>query len=173
MMRTNGQVDHLKTLSIPDSERIPVLAKENRRFVLTSLVAAIGSAFANLNLRIGMNDDQIIELADAIIDTSHEDFLSIEDVLLFLRDLVTGKTGKIYDRMDMPTFFNLFEDYRQERYLTLKRIRYEQDANWKSSGITERAVDDTRAEIDTHRAALSEHMRNIYSNPEVNERSNP
>lgn len=162
-MRTNGLVDHKKTLSIPDRDRIPALVKENRRVVLTVITAALGSAFSNLNLRVGMNEDQIVELADAIIETAHEDQLSVEDVLLFLRDMITGKAGKIYDRMDMPTFFEMFETYRQARYETLKNIHYEREAQFKASGPQERCIDDLEAEKDKTRVAISEHMRRIYS----------
>lgn len=168
-MRENGIVNHTKTLSIPDDQRIPELAKENRVRVLTVITAALGSAFSNFNLRYGMNEDQIVELADAIIETSNEDKLSIEDVLLFLRDLVTGKAGKIYDRMDMPTFFEMFETYRQERYETLKNVKYERDAQYKSIGISERCFDDYSHEKDLMRSAISEHMKIIYSEKQDDE----
>lgn len=166
VLRTNGRVDHSKTLSIPDNERIPALIKSGRAKVLTAITAALTSAFLNMNLRVSMNEEQIIDLADAIIDESHEDQLSIEDVLLFLRDMITGKMGKIYDRMDMPTFFEMFEKYRQERYATLKRWKEERIINEKALGIKERASDDYNVEVDLHRTALSEHLKSIYKDHE-------
>jgi hypothetical protein len=162
--KERGVVMFREVLSVPSSERIPVLAttKEGKTRLLIALSASLRSALKNINLRIGLNEDQIISLAGKIIDTAYEDNLGLEDVLLFLDGLITGNYGKIYDRLDAPTFFELFENYRQERHEALQRIRYEQDANYKSLGPTERASEDTTSERDAHRSALSEHMKHIY-----------
>lgn len=143
-----GVVSFKKVLSIDSSERIPALINtaDGRYEVLIALAASIKSAMNNLNLRVGFNEDQIIELSVAIMDQSFEDNLSIEDVLLFLQMLITGKTGKIYDRMDIPTFFERFEAYRQERHKALLDIREEQQAQHKAYGPTERWSDMTKDE---------------------------
>lgn len=91
---------------------------------------------------MGMNDDQVVDLAEAIIDSSHEDRLAIEDVLLFLRDMLTGKCGKIYDRMDMPTFFEMFEVYRSMRFQVKERFKEEREAQFKVVGYSNRSFDD-------------------------------
>lgn len=139
--KDRGIVKFDKVLSIPLSERIPSITTdlEGRMKVSAALSASIKSAFGNINLRVGLNDDQIIEIAEQIIDQSVEDFLSLEDVLLFLQQLVTGKAGKIYDRMDVPTFFELFETYRQERHEQLIRIKNERHQNLKSQGPSDRS----------------------------------
>lgn len=164
LFKTRGAVDHSKTLTIPDENRIPVLvkSKEGRASVLIILSAAIGAALKNMNLQSNMNDDQVVELADAVIDSAHEDHLGIEDVMLFLRDMVMGKAGKIYNRMDIPTFFEMFETYRQDRYTTLRQVREEKNAQYKALGPTDRSHDDVLAERDTHRKAMSEHLRRMY-----------
>lgn len=146
--KERGVVSFKKVLSVDSSERIPALINtaDGRYEVLIALTASIKSAMNNLNLRVGFNEDQIIDLSVAIMDQSFEDNLSIEDVLLFLQMLITGKTGKIYDRMDIPTFFERFEVYRQERHEALLDIREEQQIQHKSLGPIERFSDMTRDE---------------------------
>lgn len=126
--KERGAVKFDKVLSIGSNQRIPALTKtlEGRMQVSAALTASIKSAFDNINLRIGLTPDQTVEIAEQIIDQSEEDYLSLEDVLLFLQQLITGKAGKIYDRMDVPTFFELFENYREKRYQELVRVRKDQ-----------------------------------------------
>jgi hypothetical protein len=134
--KANGLIRFEKVMMLPSSERIPALAKteDGRDEVLVALTAALKSAFNNFNLKFAMNADQVIELADQIIDQSFEDNLSIEDVLLFLQGLLTSKYGKVYDRMDIPLFFEFFEKYRQERHNQLRSVRDEERAQSKSAG---------------------------------------
>lgn len=160
--KNRGIIAFDKVLSIETKDRIPALAatSEGRYEVLIALTASLKSAFNNINLRVGLNEDQIIELADAIIDQSGEDNLSIEDILLFLQKLLVGDAGKIYDRMDIPTFFEMFEKYRQERHVSLLRIREEQQAQFKSSGDPERWTEthDKEQENSMHEA-MKEYMK--------------
>ena len=134
--KERGVVVYDKVLAISLNERIPALIKtdEGWEAVQIALTASLKSAFGNFNLRVGLNEDQMIDLAEAIIDQSHEDNLAIEDVLLFLQKLVMGQAGKIYDRMDIPTFFELFEGYRQERHQKLMQHREEQSTQFKVMG---------------------------------------
>lgn len=131
-----GAVVFDKVLMVKSDERIPALIKtdDGRDMVQIALTASIKSAFSNFNLRVGLSEDQMIDLAEAIMDQSHEDNLSLEDVLLFLQRLVVGQAGKVYDRMDIPTFFELFEGYRQERHDKLIQIREEQNSQHKVQG---------------------------------------
>ncbi len=165
--KTRGVIDYKRALSIPTSERITALAQNNvdRARVLVALSASLKSAFNNINIRMGLSEDQIVDLADSIIDESADDNLSLEDVLLFLQQLVSGKAGVVNDRMDMPTFFKLFESYRQERHEALLAVRYEQQVNYKALGPTERASEDITSEKDAHRSALNEHIKHIYKDP--------
>ena len=142
--REMGIVRHEKTLAISHEERIPQLIKQEdgRAKVSAAIMASLISAFSNLNIKSPMNEDQIFELAEAIIDSSHEDYLSIEDLLLFLRELIMGKLGKMKDKMDMPTFFEYLEVYRQKRWETLQHIRDEQHTQIKVAGRTQRRGDD-------------------------------
>lgn len=118
------------------SDRIPELAKseEGRAEVFIALLASIKSLFSNINLRVGLNEDQMIAIADQIIEESEEDNLALEDFLLFGQKFLIGEYGKIYDRMDVPTFFEFFEKYRQARHEAILNVREEQQAQFKSMG---------------------------------------
>jgi hypothetical protein len=162
LYKQNGVIQFDKVLTIPPEERIPALIQqpEGRARVSAVLSASLKSAMDNINLRIGMNEDQIFDLAEAIIDQSSEDSLGIEDVLLFLKDLITGKAGKIYDRLDMPTFFELFENYRQQRHEKLVSIRHEQKSQHNALPFNDRLSDmfpDT--ERNNMRDAMQQYLR--------------
>lgn len=141
LFKEHGAVDHRKTLEIPSAERITALCKTDNGYeqIYTILALRLGQTFNNLNLRKGMNEDQLLNLAEKIIEEAGEDNLSMEDVLLFLEQLETGKAGKIYDRLDMPTFFELFESYRQDRHLAYMYRKYEIEQNYKSQGAAPRS----------------------------------
>lgn len=135
-----GVVNYRKVLAIERSQRIPELTKtpEGRLQVLTALSAALKSALSNINVRVGLNEDQIVELADRIIDQSHEDQLALEDVILFLQKLLVGECGRVNDRMDITVFFERFEVYRQERHVEILRLREEQNSQYKILGRDDR-----------------------------------
>lgn len=163
--KEGGLVKFERTLCIPQSERIPALAQtdEGHFNVLTAIVGSIKSALDNINLRKGLNEDQVIEIAEVLIDEASEDQLALEDVLLFLQRLSTGKAGTLYDRLDMPTFFELFESYREERFQALKHVRYEQEVRYKSMGDTNRYSERVDEADSNYRQELSKHYKNLYN----------
>lgn len=134
--KERGAIMFPKVFEISMQDRIPELVKnETGRYeVLIALTASMRSIFSNINLRVGLNEDQLIEIAEQIIDQSHEDNLSLEDFLLFGQKFLVGEYGKIYDRMDIPTFFEFFEKYRQDRYEAIRDIREQEHAQSKVSG---------------------------------------
>jgi hypothetical protein len=152
--KERGVVKFEKVLAIQKTERIPSLVQlpDGRTKVSAALSASIKSAFDNVNLRVGLTPDQMVEIAELIIDQSEEDNLALEDVLLFLQQLITGQAGKIYDRMDVPTFFELFETYRQKRHDELLRIREESHINLKAQGDKDRTNEPN---------PISEHMSRL------------
>lgn len=173
--KERGVVVFPKVLAISSANRIPALAttQEGRGDLLVALTASIKSAFSNINLRVGLNEDQMIDLADAIIDQSSEDNLSLEDVLLFLQKLLVGDAGKIYDRMDIPVFFELFETYRQERHEAILRVREEQQSQYKSFGDPERWTDTHDKEAERSMGeAMKEYMQMQYKNQSKPEGNN-
>lgn len=170
-----GKVKFERTLMIPDDERIPALvADENNRFnVFTAIVASLKSAMDNINLRKTFNEDQLLELADLIIDQSHEDQLALEDILLFLQRLVSGQAGTLYDRLDLPTFFELFESYREERYQALRHIRYEQHVHYKNMGDPTRLTGVVDGADSDYRQALVDHYKKQFNEQPITGNEQP
>lgn len=118
------------------------------------LVVALTKAFQAMNLSRPMNADQIMELAETIMDSSAEDYLALEDVLIFLQGLVRGKYGPLYESMDIPKFMDKFEIYRQERHEALINHRYEQSSRFKDSPINTEIISE-----DKNREALKDYLR--------------
>lgn len=159
--QTRGMTDMRKVLEIPMNERIPALLEhpENYEPIYTAVVASIRTALANIGVRVGMSEENVLELGELILESAKEDSLGLEDVLLFLGELVTGKAGKIWDRLDIPTFFELFETYRQRRYQEIKGIRDEETAQHKALPINDRFVHDSvNEEKDKSRKALAGYL---------------
>lgn len=162
LYKERGMISYLKVLELPLTERIPALILEpgKRDEILTALTASLKSAFSNINVRLSMNEDQVVELADMIIDQSHEDQLGLEDVLLFLGDLLQGKMGRVNDRMDIPTFFTLFEEYRQRRHEEMKGFRREIEAQHRAVPINDRFMHDSvEDEKNRTRKAVGDYLK--------------
>jgi hypothetical protein len=135
--KNRGEVDFKAVLAIKSAQRIPALVQQagGRETVLIALSLALKSTMNNLNLKYQMNEDQVVSLADSIIDQSQQDYLALEDIMLFLQKLVAGEYGPVEFKMDAPTFFRFFEAYRQERHNNYLKIREEQEINHKSIGM--------------------------------------
>jgi hypothetical protein len=134
--KERGIIHFPKVFEIELNERLPELSRteQGRYEVLVAITASLKSLFSNINLRLGLNEDQLIEISNQIIEQSHADNLAIEDVLLFGQKFLIGEYGKIYDRMDVPTFFEFFEKYRQQRHEAILNIREEQHSQFKIMG---------------------------------------
>lgn len=145
LYKERGVVSYNRVLRIPFDQRIPEIVKQEggKEAVLIALTAAIGSALKNIRVKQGMDEEQIVELALMIIDESHDDYLGVEDVLLFLQGLLLGKygKGKIYERLDCQKFFEIFEEYRTERHNELVRFREEQALEHKNLPLGLKATD--------------------------------
>lgn len=143
-------------------ERLPAMFKRDPKQTAGLITVSLTLAFESMNLSRPMNEDQILDLADAIVDTSNEDYLSIEDLVLFLQGLTRGKYGPLYESMDIPKFMEKFEIYRQERHEAYQGIKYEQHVQLKSMGPTERASEDQDEEKNLMREAIGDHLRKQF-----------
>ena len=133
--------------NIPVKDRLPGLAKTYGTEKIAAVVAkAIQKALSNFNLRVSMNADQVMELALQLIDSANEDQLAFEDIMLFLDGMVKAKYGKVYDRMDIPTFFEMLEVYREQRHQAFINRRDEQHSQLKSMGDSNRSSKDVEKE---------------------------
>lgn len=155
--------------SIPTSERLPALAKEDIERCAALVGAGINVAMESMNLVRPMNATQIMDLTDAVIETSEEDNLSLEDLMLFLQKLVRGEYGAMYESMDIPKFMEKFEAYRDQRHRSMLRMREEQNAQYRALPINDRMQDmfpdDERKK---HAQAMIQHMINT-AKPNSNE----
>lgn len=135
--------------SIPLSERIPALAAQDFTRINLVIIGALTMAFEAMNQKRGMNEFQILNLAEEIIDSSSEDNLALEDLMLFLQNLVRGKYKMAYESFDIPKFMELFELYRQERHSAILELRQNLHFQYKGLGSAERSCKED---------ALSEHF---------------
>lgn len=149
--------------SVPVSSRLPGLAQTYGAEKIALVVAkAIQKALANFNLRVGMNADQILELSYMLIDSANEDQLAFEDIMLFLDGMVKAKYGKVYDRMDIPTFFEMLEVYREQRHQEYVRQKEEYHSQFKAMGDSNRSSKDV--EKDQFREAMKNYMQRNSKN---------
>lgn len=157
----NGLVKYESVLAIPFENRIANMAKKD--FVQTSMiiVSAIHLAMESMNLKRSMTADQEIDLAEAIIDTSVEDWLALEDLMLFLQKLTRGEYGTLYESMDIPKFMEKFELYREDRHQNNIRIKEEIHIQRKKQGDTGRnTVPD---ELSEHFSSIGERISEMKS----------
>jgi len=119
---------------IPSSDRIPILASEDFTRVNLLVIGALTMAFESLNLKRGLNEMQILDLSECIIDSASDDNLSLEDLMLFLQNMVRGKYEMSYESMDIPKFMRMFAIYRDERHRAIVDYRENQHLQFKGLG---------------------------------------
>jgi hypothetical protein len=158
--KERGMVKFETVLLIPLKDRLPGLVEQYGKEKIHSLLIVLLTDFCNsFNLIRPMTPDQIVMCAFDLIDTSYEDYLSIEDFVLFFQGAKSAKYGKILDRMDQQTVFELFENYRQQRHEEYLRIKEEKESNYKSIGGGIRSSDEKGMKELLHEAQL-EHFKN-------------
>ena len=155
----NGVINFPTLFTIPSSERLPAMAREDIRRTAGVITVGLKFALESMNLVRPMNNNQIIDLVDAIIETSEEDNLSLEDLMIFLQQLVRGQYGKLYESLDIPKFMDMFEQYREERWQSLRNIRDEQSSSHKPSYHEERISETfTKEDRSKHEAARIDYL---------------
>jgi hypothetical protein len=158
--KEKGEALPMKVIeNIPVKDRLPGLVQTYGMDKVSAILAkAISNTLSNFNLRVGMNADQVLELSLQLIDAANEDQLAFEDIMLFLDGMIKSKYGKVYDRMDIPTFFEMLEVYREQRHQQYMQFKEEQDAQYKSFGDTNRMS--SEVEKDQMREAMMNYMKN-------------
>ena len=162
--KVNGVVNYKSLLSVYN--RLPAMYAKYPDEVITVLSVALFSAFESMNLVRPMNEDQILELAETIADSSSEDYLALEDVVMFLQGLIRGKYGQLYESMDIPKFMEKFELYRLERHKTMMNFRDENHSQLKGMGISERESDNADREKELQHSALVDYMSKHFKDGE-------
>jgi hypothetical protein len=123
-----------KLFALPIEQRIFSLAKNDMRGVVTTISVALKLAMESMNLKRPMNETQIVDLAEAIVDTAAEDKIAVEDLMLFLQGLTRGKYGELYDGIDMPKVMNKFDKFRDDRWDEGIRLRDQKHEEYKKLG---------------------------------------
>lgn len=156
--KENGVTNYKAILSVP--ERLPAMYKREPERTTATIAAALFQAFESMNLSRPMSEDQILDLTETIIDSSNEDYIALEDLVMFLQGLIRGKYGPLYESMDIPKFMEKFELYRLERHRTLMNHREEQHANNKALGMSERLTNDREKEA--NREAMVNYLKETF-----------
>ena len=158
--REDGNINYPAVLSIPTTERIPQLAKQDFRRVLLLIIGAITVAMESLIDKKRLNEIQILDAAESIIDTAEEDNLSFEDIMLFLQKLTRGEY-KMPAELDVPKFMEIFEIYRENRHQEYHELQYNRHLQYKSLGDANRsAVSDPLSE---HFAKMGDRLSSMKS----------
>ena len=157
--KEKGEPLHLKVIElVPVNERLPALAKIYGIDKIAGVLSiAITKALSNFNLRVGMNPEQIAQLSFALIEEAESDQLAIQDILLFLDGFPKFRYGKVFDRMDMPTFFEMLEKYREERHQAYINGKEEAHAQFKAMGESNRTSQDIDKEA--NRNAMANYLK--------------
>jgi hypothetical protein len=158
----HGLVRFDKVLSISAHGRIPNLTHIYGFEAIHEILIVLLTSFSNsLNLIRPMNSDQIVECAHELVMTTQEDQLSIEDYVLFFKGAREGKYGKILDRLDQQTIFEMLEQYRQRRHEQYLRIKEEKEVNYKALPVNDRIADlFPQSEKDKHHSAVVDYLQN-------------
>lgn len=122
--------DYNKLLQV--KERIPDLVTTIGLETMVALVMAEVTRFQNSYTVVRpMSAVQIADCAMALISTSDEDRLSLNDLVIFFEGAKQGKYGRVLDHIDQHVIFEMLEIYRQERHLTVIRHRDDEIAKHK------------------------------------------
>lgn len=135
----NGAPNFPALFGIPVGNRLPEMFKNDAEGTYALVVGGLTLAIENMNLKRGLSASQIADLADEILDTSAEDKLAMEDLMLFLQALTRGRYGELYESLDIPKFMNLFGRYRDERWAEGVALRDAKHEEYKNLGDKERS----------------------------------
>lgn len=121
-------------LSIPVSERIPGLMESFGKKTMHQLLLMILKEFIQslaLPRAKRMTETKLSMAACALMLSSYEDHLSLEDLILFLQRAKAGKYGSIRNLSRPSLLFGKLEEFRQARHEACLRIREEKALAFK------------------------------------------
>lgn len=128
----NGEIDYPAVFNIPSTERLPVMYAKDFMKATALVVGALTMAFEKMRMK-KMDGTTVNNIAEEILDSSDQDNLSLEDLVLFLQYMVRGKYGNIED-ISVSKFMNLFDKYRDERHIAIIQMRENEHLHHKSLG---------------------------------------
>jgi hypothetical protein len=144
----DGAVRYDALLAIPFEDRIPgLIQKYGNKTMHKLLVMTLREFTASLGIPRYKQptDTQISVLACEIMLSSYEDYLGLEDVILFLQRAKTGLYGAIKSMVNPTAIMQLLERYRQARHQAYLKLKEQQEIELKQLGpITRIAPEPTQ-----------------------------
>lgn len=166
----SGEINFPAVFTVPSAERLPALYAKDFMQATALVVGALTMAFERMSLK-KMTGELINNIAEEIINSCDEDNLSLEDLVLFLQNMVRGKYGDMAE-ISVAKFMNLFDKYRNERTLAIQEYRENEHLQFKGLGDANRsAKSDPLAEHFSRMAGsisqLKESMREVKKENET------
>lgn len=124
-------------LAIPFEDRIPgLIQKFGNKTMHKLLVMILREFIATLGFPRYKQptDTQVSVLACEIMLSSYEDYLGLEDVILFLQRAKAGHYGAIKTLINTTAIMQLLERYRQARHQAYLKLKEQREAELKQSG---------------------------------------
>lgn len=90
-------------------KQVSKLNKDTPEILITAISAMIESIYTLVNVGKQINEHAIIKLAEMIIENYW--YLKIDEIDLVFKNGITGKYGKIYDRVDASVIFDWLHQY--------------------------------------------------------------
>ena len=121
-------------LSIPLSERIPGLMDSFGRKTMHRLLVMILKEFMqslSLSRAKRMTETKVSMAACELMLSSYEDYLSLEDLILFLQRAKDGKYGPVKNLSHPTLLFGKLEEFRQARHEVYLRMKEEKEQAFK------------------------------------------
>jgi len=146
----DGNINFPAIFTVPSTERLPALYEKDFMQATALVVGALTMAFEKMRFK-KMDGVTVNNIAEEVLDSCDQDNLSLEDLVLFLQNMVRGKYG-ILDDMSVARFMNLFDKYRDERHDAIMELRENEHLMYKGLGSSERIC---------KQDALTEHFANF------------
>lgn len=124
-------------LSIPLDDRIPGLVEKYGKSTMYQLLMMVLKEFVAALLLPVYKKPTETNLSYAACDimlSADDDFLSLEDVILFLQRVNAGIYGKIKTLVTTHALLQMLEQYRQERHTAYQNLRTASEENMKKTG---------------------------------------
>lgn len=100
-----------------DGTALSLIKKENPGAAYKSVSDSLTWLQNGLNINNKMCDEQIADASITIVNTYY--WLRLEEVIMILAKIKTGKTGKLYHSFDIQVFCSIIEDYLSSEELAI------------------------------------------------------
>jgi hypothetical protein len=137
----DGEADFEQLLSIPRTNRVPGLSEEYGKKRMHKLITLILKEFCYaipLPKSKKLTETKINVCACDLMLAAYEDYLALEDLIVFFERAKQGKYGSFKKMLTHYSIMEKLEQYRQERHAAYVKIKENQEAEQKALGPVER-----------------------------------